>query len=528
VELEAYLAELRSEGDLVDSGVFEMDPLVALQKLEKFQYAEPTTYFYPLLAAAVPLGAAALAVTVQKQKIAFHYTGAELSLETLERLFCYAFSKNMAGLRHLALGLLGAYRGERTRVEMASGSLRATFLDHRFKLLSEGPPCDGFRAEVQRTGWAARLLGAGPALETPSEQQLQVLLAHCPAPVSWNGRLVSRQLPWPKVPWSRVLQHRLGMYEVRAGGEIRPSPGNFSAEIALDVEPAALHWVVDGVTFAEDPQQLGFPRARVALSGPWKLDASYRRLVRDEARQQALEAVRLELESMVVERKYRLLLEPGHLDIQAHLITRLTLREDEAGVERLYKHLLKDLENAYQDQLAVPKHELLLQACRHFRQHYGVHQAFELWFRASTLLTRHPLVELYVDNWETALQLAEDVYGTMPAQRRIFLLNCWCRWEVAYPPMEEDWKDWAQQVQDILPREGDETAIQREETDRLMGRYLHPLHSGPPQALVDWCRQARAIVPLGYIHIHAHLDNGVREGENRLAARRYRGISPQG
>ncbi|MFN8611975.1 MAG: hypothetical protein U0931_30800 [Vulcanimicrobiota bacterium] len=522
MELEAYLAGLRSEGELVDSGVFEMDPVVALRKLEKFQYAEPTTYFYPLLAAALPLGAAALSVTVARQKIVFHYTGAELNQETLERLFCYAFSKNLAGLRHLALGVLGATRGERTRVELAAGTLRATFLEHQLKQLPPGPASDGFRLEIHRTGWAARLLGVGPGLETPSPQNIQVLLAHAPLPVSWNGRVVSQQLAWPQLPWRRTLQHRRGLYEVKSGGEIKPSPGDFSAELALDVEEAVLHWVVDGVTFAEDPQQLGFPRARVVLVGPWKLDVSYRRLVRDEARQQALEAARAELESMVVERKFRMLLTPSHLDIQAHLVSRLTLREDEAGVERLYLHLLNDVEVAYQEGLDVPPHSLLLSVCRHFREKYSPEQGFELWYRASTLLTRAPLAALYCQTWEQAKDLAEQVYGTMPSRRRHFLVRCWAWWCCVRPP--EEWEDWSREVLAILPREGDDPIVELEQNDELLDRALEPLHSAEsPQALIDWCLAGRPLVPLRYTFVHAHFDKGIREGENRRAALRYRG-----
>lgn len=523
MELDAYLAGLRSEGELVDSGVFEMDPVAALQKLEKFQYAEPTTYFFPLLAAALPLGAAALAVSVQKQKIAFHYTGLELTQETLERLFCYAFSKNLPGLRHLALGVLGATRGERTRVELAADTLRATFVDHQLKILPTGGPADGFRVEVQRTGWAARLLGAGPALETPSSRNLSVLLAHCPVPVSWNGKILSEQLAWPAVPWRRVLQHRQGRYEVRPSGEIRPSPGDFSAELALDVDEGVLHWVVDGVTFAEDPQQLGFPRARVVLAGPWKLDASYRRLVRDEARQQALEAVRAELESMVSERKFRMLLTPSHLDIQAHLVSRLTLREDEFGLDRLYLHLLRDLEEAYSEGLSVPYHSLLVAACQHFRRQHSAESNFELWYRASMLLTRDPLAAIYCENWEMAKELAEQVYGTMPAQRRHFLVRCWAWWRCVRLP--EEWEAWSREVLDILPREGDDPIVELEESDSFLDRALEPLHRAESaRALVDWCLAARPLVPLKYTFVHAHLDKGIREGENRLAAQRYRGI----
>lgn len=520
MELDAFLADLRAEGELVDSGQFEMDPVVALQKLEGFQYAEPTTYFYPLLAACVGLGAASLAVAVDKKKISLHYDGPELSQEILERLFAYAFSKLQPGLRHLALGVLGATRTPNTQVEIVAGEVRATFVDHKFKALPQPAPRDGLRVEVNRTGWAARLLGLGPALEHPTVAQLQLLLRYCPCPVSWNGVILSDG-SWPQAPWSRSLPHRRGLYEVPQAPDSRLSPGEFSAWLALDVEEAGLHWVVDGMNFAEDPLQLGFPHARVVLVGPWKLDISYRRLVRDVAHQTALEAVRRELESMVLERKFKMRLIPSHLNIQAHLVTRLLLSDEEASIERLYQNLLADLESAYLEELEVPKHSLLLAACRHFRDNYSSSGGFELWYRASTLLTRAPLAELYCTSWDIAKKLSHDVYGTMPADHRRFLVRCWVWWECA-GPSEED-PNWTREVLDILPREGDDPVVERETTDKLLGRRLEPLHSLEPQPILEFAHAARTFVPLKYLHIHAHLDNGIRQAENRLAADRYRG-----
>lgn len=520
MELDAFLADLRAEGELVDSGQFEMDPVVALQKLEGFQYAEPTTYFYPLLAACVGLGASALAITVEKKKISLHYAGCEPSQETLERLFAYAFSKFQPGLRHLALGVLGATRTPHTQVELLTGAVRATFLDHKFQALSQLTPRDDLRVEVHRTGWAARLLGLGPALEHPSLAQMQVFLRYCPCPVSCNGVMVSSS-QWPLVPWSRSLLHRRGVYEVPQSADTRTSPGEFSALLSLDVEEAALHWVVDGMNFAEDPLQLGFPHARAVLVGPWKLDISYRRLVRDEAHEVALETVRMELESMVLDRKFRLLLVPSHLNIQAHLVTRLTLRDDQSSIEKLYTNLMADLENAYLEDLEVPKHSLLLAACRYFRDKDGADENFERWFRASTLLTRPPLAELYCTSWQLAKSLAHDVYGTMPSEYRRFLVRCWAWWRCAQPSEEE--LDWTRQVLALLPREGDDPVVDRETTDKLLGRCLEPIHSLEPQDILEFAQAGRQFVPLQYLHIHAHFDRGIREAENRLAAERYKG-----
>jgi hypothetical protein len=520
VELDAFLADLRAEGALVDSGQFEMDPVVALQKLEGFQYAEPTTYFYPLLAASVGLGASSLAVTVEKNKIGLHYDGPELSQEVLERLFAYAFSKFQPGLRHLALGVLGATRTPSTQVEILAGEVRATFVDHKLKALPQPTSRDGLRVEVHRKGWAARLLGLGPALEHPSPAQMQLFLRYCSCPVSWNGVIVSSG-QWPLAPWSRSLLHSRGLYEVPQTTDSRTSPGDFSALLSLDVAEAALHWVVDGMNYAEDPLQLGFPHARVVLVGPWKLDISYRRLVRDEAHETALDAVRRELETMVLERKFRMRLIPSHLDIQAHLVTRLTLREDESSIEKLYKNLMADLETAYLEELEVPKHSLLFAACRYFRDNYDADENFEGWYRASTLLTRPPLAELYCTTWELAKNLAHDVYGTMPSDYRRFLVRCWAWWQCARP--SEESLDWCREVLDLLPREGDDPIVERETTDRLLGRCLEPLHSLEAQAILEFAQAGRTIVPLKYLHIHAHFDRGIREAENRLAANRYKG-----
>ncbi|MBX3168722.1 MAG: hypothetical protein KF760_15005 [Candidatus Eremiobacteraeota bacterium] len=522
MELDAFLANLRAEGELVDSGQFEMDPVVALQKLEGFQYAEPTTYFYPLLAACVGLGAASLAVAADKKKISLHYNGPEISQEILERLFAYAFSKLQPGLRHLALGVLGACRTPKTRVEIVAGDVRATFVEHKFKALPMESVRDGLRVEVHRKGWAARLLGLGPALEHPSIAQMQLLLRYCPCPVSWNGLMLSGS-QWPQAVWSRTLLHRRGLYEVPQSTDTRTSPGEFSALLALDVEEAALHWVIDGMNFAEDPSQLGFPHARVVLVGPWKLDISYRRLVRDEAREAALETVRRELESMVLDRKFRMRLEPSHLNIQAHLVTRLTLRDDQASIEKLYAHLISDLESAYLEELEVPGHSLLVGACRYFRDHSSADQNFEAWFRASTLLTRAPLAELYCTSWESAKQLGHDVYGTMPSDYRRFLVRCWVWWPGAGPPEDANW---CQEVLAVLPREGDESWLERETTDKELARCLERLHILEPQAILDFAHAGRTFVPLKYIHIHAHFDRGIREAENRLAAERYKGARP--
>lgn len=520
MELDAFLADLRAEGELVDSGQFEMDAVVALQKLEGFQYAEPTTYFYPLLAACVGLGASSLAVSADRKKISLHYTGPEISQEILERLFAYAFSKFQPGLRHLALGVLGATRTADTQIEILAGPVRATFVDHKFKALPLQAERDGLRVEVHRKGWAARLLGLGPALEQPTPAQIQLLLRYCPCPVSWNGSIVSGA-QWTPAAWSRSLPHRRGLYEIPQAPDTRTSPGEFSAWLALDVPEAALHWVVDGMNFAEDPVKVGFPHARVVLVGPWKLDISYRRLVRDEAHEAALEVVRRELESMVLERKFRLRLVDSHLNIQTHLVTRLTLREDQDSIERLYRNLLTDLENAYLEELEVPRHGLLLAACRHFRENYAPDQNFELWFRASTLLTRAPQAEQYCTSWEQARSLAHDVYGTMPGDYRRFLVRCWAWWGCAGPAAEDP--NWCGEVLDLLPREGDDPIVERETTDKLLGRCLEPLHALEPQVILDFAHAARTFVPLNYLHIHAHFDDGIRQAENRLAADRYRG-----
>ena len=521
--LDSFLTGLCAEGSLVDSGTFQLDPKAALEKLENFHYAEPTTYFFPLVAAAAPLRASGLKVSITATRLSLFYHCAPLDLDRLQNLFCFAFSSRREGLRHLALGVLGATRLEKVRVEICSGPHRLGYAQRQSQVL----PCEGtvpgIRVEVERIGWAARL-GLAQPLAAPMLTRLQSFLRFCPVPVEWNQTNMGGLTQWPKAASMLTLSDAHGDHQVPPSPDTRLSPGDYSAQLSLNVSDPGLHWVVDGMTFSEDPRLLGFPWARAVLVGPWNTDISYQRLVRDEIYEQVLEQTREHLEDLALRLKPRIQLESKLLDISAHLAARWKIHGYESRVEQLYLAVLEALESveAFQDEYSLG-HTLLGEACRHFRQKYSPTNNFTLWFRASSLLTRPVLASYWCQTWEAAVELAEQVFSPdTPAYRR-FLLQVWGLWGLAAPPSL--WSQWSQQVLLLLPQPGDVAVTELEELDKAVAGQMVLPDVVDASEIVTFCQQARGRLPLPFLNIHHRLDDWEQQATFRHRADRYRGRS---
>jgi hypothetical protein len=526
--LDSYLHSLCAEASWVDSGAFQLDAKVALEKLENFQYAEPTTYFFPLVAAAAPLKARGLRVSITSTQLRFFYHCAPLELDKLQGLFRFAFSPRREGLRHLALGVLGATRLQKVRVEISSGAHRVGFAQRQSQVLPSLEPVAGIQLDIQRTGWAARgwalRLGLSTPLETPPLGRLQSFLRYCPVPVEWNRHNMGGLTDWPKAPAMLTLTDAHGEYPVPQIPSSRLSPGEYSAVLALQVQEPGLHWVVDGMTFSEDPKLLGFPWARAVLVGPWNTDVSYQRLVRDELYQRVLEQTREHLEVLALQLKPRIELQEQKLDIMAHLAARWKIDDQDSRVEELYLAVMQALEAVDSDHYEFAlSHSLLGEACRHFRLKYSSVTHFTLWFRASSLLTRPALAPFWCHTWELSVELAEQVFGAGTPPYRRFLLQVWGLWGCASPSLV--WSEWRQHVLLILPRAGDVGVTELEEFDQAVARQMYLVEGAAAEEIIDFCQQARGQMPVQFLSIHNRLDNLEQEATFRLRAERYRSRS---
>lgn len=341
--LDDYLSSLLQEGERVSSGVFELDPRLALQKLQNFQWESPQAYAVPLLASSYHLGAAHIEFRPGSSMSQVEMAGIRpIAADELRNLFSYAFSNREPGLRHLALAVLCALRFPGAAVKIHTGSERATFsVLGEPKLEQESQPLhEGLRFQIIRLGWQSRL-GLGSALVSPDRRLLAARAAHSPVSLRWQGQPQSKP-PLPSCRAAETYVHEgCPLPPGWSAGELFSSPGRFSAWIGLGCEDAGLVWMTDGLSFREDSAALGFPWVQVWAVAPLRVDASYRFVVRDSLYAEVVEHLCARVESMVA-RHFRLTLEdPVALDLLRAVMVRWLLTGQEKLLLALRRRLLQ-------------------------------------------------------------------------------------------------------------------------------------------------------------------------------------------
>lgn len=494
LSLDGFLADLCQEGVRVDSGRFEVDAEAALRKLERFSYAEPTTFFFPLLAASTGLGAKTLEVQLRPREAIWHYRCPVIEQEILDQLFRFAFDDRRRGLRHLALGVLGASRQPGVRLEIASGSQRGLFSDPEFRWSPCPEPVEGIRLRIFRSGWAARW-GLGPPLERPPDLKVQSFLRSSPTLVYWGSQVLGDSAP----PRARVVQTFSGVYQ---------------ATLGLGAESPGLHWVVDGMTFSEDPQLLGFPGTVAVLSGNWKIDISYQRLIRDETYQRVLEEVRQRLEEMVMGLRPLLIPEQERLDLCQHLTARWKVSGQEKALRNLYLEAIEAMER-WGEELEF-YHPLLLAACLYFRE--ASPQA-DLRRRASRLLCGASLSMAYAQSrsWEEVRDLSSDVFGMKTPRYRRFLLHCLVSGAIA----TREAAKLREALLEALPRQGDIPEVEIERWDPALANLLPS--EGSYEKQMEFLSAVRRLVSPKFMHLHSRLDRIEQQADFEMRANRYKG-----
>lgn len=204
------------KGELLATGRFRVDRRRALQKMERFQLADPLAYTLELVAAAVCAGASAIHVENDSDDFALRWEGEAPTRDELDGLFDHLFARAPEGraraLQHLALGVLGALgQAPRwVRVDRAAHAgepaLRLAVADPAETRAEEhAHDVVGTRVHVrQKVSFAnlaeALLLGVHGA---PEERLLRARARWCPVPLLLNGAPLAA--PTPKAPlatWS--------------------------------------------------------------------------------------------------------------------------------------------------------------------------------------------------------------------------------------------------------------------------------------------------------------------------------------
>ncbi len=335
--LDQVLADLLGEGHKDSSGTFQLDPQEALRKLRQFQLAGAGSYCLPLVVSAVYLGTSQWVVVCRGPRVVVRWEGGQHPTKTqLECLFQYAFSNHHQGLRHLALGVAAALR-EQNEVSLQVGQWRGKVLLDSI-CWTRVSPSTGLQLEIQRTGWKARLGLEAP--EPPNLENLRSRLKHSDLTWLWQDAAQKRP-PFPAAPIQELYEHP--HYPSPSGWrtpDTFQSPGDYTMRVNLGGLITGLEWLVDGLTFVDDPANLGFPGFFVAIQAPLRLDASYQALVRDETYVQVLEQVRDRLENLIQRRMRPDWSDRLWLDLMRALLVRWKLQGREELILKVHKRVL--------------------------------------------------------------------------------------------------------------------------------------------------------------------------------------------
>lgn len=295
--LEQVLHSLLGEATLDSTGVFQLDAREALRKLRQFQIAGTGGYSLPLLACAHYLKTESIQFEPFPDRIHIHFRGGRIpTREELCQLFQYAFSRQELAYRHLALGIVSSLDGV-TQVAIQSGPYRGEIQLEGITWGPQRPPIEGWRLELWRSGWKARL-GLNPPT-SPKPESLLNRLQHSPLELVWGNQRL-KPPPFPCAPVQELYESQ--QFPAPQGwrtDHYYVSPGDFTARINLGGEKVGLDWLVDGLTFNDDPAQLAFPGFYVAIQAPLQLDASYQAVVRNETYRLILEEIRARLENII-------------------------------------------------------------------------------------------------------------------------------------------------------------------------------------------------------------------------------------
>lgn len=381
--LQELLCDLQNEGRTVSSSSeFTLDPVRAIEKLRNFQFPDKSGALLALGAAAAAWGCTGLVVKGGRGKLSFGYPGARLTLEQLKNLWLYAYSAEHPALSYLALALASSLRQPGCKIRLAGSG---------WSVLLRGVE------EIRPSrSLASHLVISLEGLEDPDWNYLEARLAYCPLPIFWNGK--------PQPTWTP--------------NQPSPRPG-FHLRIDL-LERSECTAVVDGLSFALPA--LGMLPGRVILWGPLQLDATRRQVVRDETLEEVCGVVR-NLVILAVERFARL---PSVRNQQSELVYREALRH---WKERGQLNLVQQFYCGYLERLDDRFNEFDLE-CWRFVENLAARPA-----RFWELARRRPFFEKLTRNWTVALAVAERI--SKPAERVLWLLECWLDWRGARPTAAE-------------------------------------------------------------------------------------------
>lgn len=262
--------------ELVERGSFRVDRARALEKLSRFQLGDPA--FGPCFWVRCAVASGAENVDFDPGLVSFtlSFDGRPFSRDELQDPYAALFTEGASSrARHLAYGLLWAFRLEPSRVTLVSGHP-----GDRFEFSAEGPAAESVRAVQGGGGTFLTVSGlwksAAARPWSPDPEFFAARLGACPARVRLKGRDVPRPLDLPG--WSR--------FELPGGAWALMRPSTVQTNRRSS---AVVH--VDGVAAGRfDYPARSIPSECLLEAPGLPLDASQTQAVRDAALDELLSA----------------------------------------------------------------------------------------------------------------------------------------------------------------------------------------------------------------------------------------------
>ncbi len=268
--LDAVVAASRAGAQQVEEGRFRLDWQKALDKIKRFQLADPHRYVLELVPAAIASGASAIGVTTDADDVHFSFDGQPYSEEELTRLFDYLFAQDVSlvRVRQLALAVNSALGLQPKWVIVESGDgtvghrMRlSTYKDHRVESLAGEEVPRGTRVHVrERVSW--KVMGDLFRTENAEDRLLADSCLHSPVPLVLNGSDVRRPVEGLSRA-RRTFQHGeirgevLLPVDIIAGSSLDVCMGGVSIVTVTDVDgelvgPVAVRGWVDSTALSRN------------------------------------------------------------------------------------------------------------------------------------------------------------------------------------------------------------------------------------------------------------------------------------
>lgn len=288
--LDELLAALQ-EGTTLDShGTFTLDREKAREKMQRFQLAQPARYILELVQAAVLRGAPSIYFEISATDVHLRCQAAPFTVDDYENIYEALFSRSMVSqrqaLRHLALGLCTAMSMNPKRVRVTGGGAQGGALTmkpgKKDQFGKQGGAEYGIHIHLERSPWVVysrSILSA--AMDDIEKALLLDLCGLSMVPIEVNGMPIASGYQIPgALYWSHFKEGNTRGVVAVAQGE------------GLHARATSLHLLRNCISFEEDHPPELLPGFKALIESPsFHLDISHKKIVRNEAYEQALRLV---------------------------------------------------------------------------------------------------------------------------------------------------------------------------------------------------------------------------------------------